>query len=183
MRVLGVDCGTERTGFGVIDSDGRDHRLAAAGVIRTSPKLPLASRLQEIAGRLREAVRDFRPEAAAIEEVFYAANVKTTLNLAHVRGVAMLVIAEAGRSDIGMLFHDAGPGEAIESLAAFLALAMQKGQLGNADADLRARQFLALVTAQTNMRLYQSDPAPLDVIEIKQLVKNAVEMFLYGAVR
>ena len=94
-----------------------------------------------------------------------------------------MVIAEAGRSDIGMLFHDAGPGEAIESLAAFLALAMQKGQLGNADADLRARQFLALVTAQTNMRLYQSDPAPLDVIEIKQLVKNAVEMFLYGAVR
>jgi crossover junction endodeoxyribonuclease RuvC len=96
MRVLGVDCGTERTGFGVIDSDGRDHRLAAAGVIRTSPKLPLASRLQEIAGRLREAVREFRPEAAAIEEVFYAANVKTTLKLAHVRGVAMLVIAEAG---------------------------------------------------------------------------------------
>ena len=97
--------------------------------------------------------------------------------------VYRMVIAEAGRSDIGMLFHDAGPGEAIESLAAFLALAMQKGQLGNADADLRARQFLALVTAQTNMRLYQSDPAPLDVIEIKQLVKNAVEMFLYGAVR
>lgn len=97
--------------------------------------------------------------------------------------VYRMVIAEAGRSDIGMLFYDAGPAESIEALALFLSRAMEKGQMAKADADLRAKQFLALVTAQTNMRLYLCDPAPLDIAQIRQLVKNAVDMFLYGAVR
>ena len=96
MRVLGIDCGTERTGFGVIMSDGRSHQLVEAGVIRTSPKDPLEHRLLLIAAGLRGVIERHRPDCAAIEEVFYAANVKTTLKLAHVRGVAMLVVAEAG---------------------------------------------------------------------------------------
>ena len=96
MRVLGVDCGTERTGYGVIESDGRTHRLVAAGTIRTSPKEPLERRLAQIAGELREAIRRHEPQAAAVEEVFYAVNVKTALKLAHVRGVALLAVAEAG---------------------------------------------------------------------------------------
>ena len=96
MRVLGIDCGTERTGFGVIMSDGRSHQLVEAGVIRTSPKDPLEHRLLLIGSGLRGVIERQRPDCAAIEEVFYAANVKTTLKLAHVRGVAMLVVAEAG---------------------------------------------------------------------------------------
>ncbi|MEO7650722.1 MAG: crossover junction endodeoxyribonuclease RuvC [Bryobacteraceae bacterium] len=96
MLVLGIDCGTERTGYGVIDTDGRTHRLVAAGVIRTSPKDSLEYRLREIAIGLREVIRQHRPEAGAVEEVFHAVNVKTALKLAHVRGVALLAIAEAG---------------------------------------------------------------------------------------
>jgi crossover junction endodeoxyribonuclease RuvC len=96
MRVLGIDCGTERTGYGVIESDGRRHRLVAAGVIRTRPAEPLGARLQVIAGGLRDAIERFVPQEAAVEEVFYAANVKTALKLAHVRGVALLLLAEAG---------------------------------------------------------------------------------------
>ncbi|MDQ2900937.1 MAG: crossover junction endodeoxyribonuclease RuvC [Acidobacteriota bacterium] len=96
MRVLGIDCGTERTGYGIIDSDGRAHRLVDAGVIRTSPKNPLETRLMQIASELRSRISGFRPEAAAVEEVFYAVNVKTALKLSHVRGVALLAIAEAG---------------------------------------------------------------------------------------
>jgi crossover junction endodeoxyribonuclease RuvC len=96
MRVLGIDCGTERTGYGIIESDGRSHRLIIAGVVRTSPKELLATRLARIAAELREMIRRYAPEAAAVEGVFYAANVKTALKLAHVRGVALLVIAEAG---------------------------------------------------------------------------------------
>ncbi len=96
MRVLGIDCGTERTGYGVIDSDGRDHRIVSAGVIRTSTKDPLAPRLKEIAAALRAVIRDYAPAAAAVEEVFYSANVRTALKLAHVRGIALLAIAEAG---------------------------------------------------------------------------------------
>lgn len=96
MRVLGIDCGTERTGFAVVESGARGHRLIAAGVIVTSPKLPLANRLCKIAGDLREVMSQFAPRQAAIEEVFHAVNVKSTLKLAHVRGVAMLAVTEAG---------------------------------------------------------------------------------------
>lgn len=96
MRVLGIDCGTERTGYGVIDSDGRDHHMVAAGVIRTDTKQSLAIRLLVIARGLREVIEQHRPETAAVEEVFHAANAKTALKLAHARGVAMLTVAEAG---------------------------------------------------------------------------------------
>jgi len=96
MRVLGIDCGTQRTGYGIIDSDGRDHRCVAAGVIQTKASQPLQVRLLEIARGLREIIERHRPESAAVEQVFHAANTKTALKLSHVRGVALLAIAEAG---------------------------------------------------------------------------------------
>jgi crossover junction endodeoxyribonuclease RuvC len=100
VRVLGIDCGSERTGYGVIDSDGLDHRMVAAGVIRTNTKWPFEKRLAEIAGGLRALIREHSPEAGAVEGIFFSANVKTALKLAHVRGVALLAIAEAGM-DLG----------------------------------------------------------------------------------
>jgi crossover junction endodeoxyribonuclease RuvC len=96
VLVLGVDCGTQRTGYGVIDSDGGGHKLIAAGVIATATGDPFERRLAEIACGLREVIRRHAPSAAAVEQVFYAANVRTALKLAHVRGVALLAIAEAG---------------------------------------------------------------------------------------
>lgn len=96
MRVLGIDCGSERTGFGIVDSDGRIHRLVDSGVIKTSPRDPFEKRLGAIAAGLRARIQDYQPDMAAVEEVFYAVNVKTALKLSHVRGVALLVIAEAG---------------------------------------------------------------------------------------
>ncbi len=96
MRVLGIDCGSERTGYGVIETDGVDHRLVAAGVIRTDTKAPFEQRLLAIATGLRGLIREHAPDAAAVEEVFFSANVKTALKLAQVRGVALLAIAEAG---------------------------------------------------------------------------------------
>jgi crossover junction endodeoxyribonuclease RuvC len=95
VRVLGIDCGTERTGWGVIESDGRSHRVLALGVIRTAVKDPLEQRLAAIAQGLRGVLHAHQPHAAAVEEVFYSQNVKTALKLAHVRGVALLAIAEA----------------------------------------------------------------------------------------
>ncbi|HET8547005.1 MAG TPA: crossover junction endodeoxyribonuclease RuvC [Bryobacteraceae bacterium] len=96
MRVLGVDCGAERTGFGVIDSDGVAHTMIATGVIRTEPKEPFAERLQAIARRLREVIAAHRPDVVAVEEVFHSVNSRSALKLAHVRGVALLTAAEAG---------------------------------------------------------------------------------------
>ena len=91
-----MDCGTERTGYGVIDSDGRDHAMVAAGVIRTSPREPLHTRLREIFRQLSGVIREFQPGAGAVEQVFHAVNARTALKLAHVRGVALLALAEAG---------------------------------------------------------------------------------------
>jgi crossover junction endodeoxyribonuclease RuvC len=96
LRVLGIDCGTERTGYGVIDSDGRSHRLVDSGVIRTFRTEELHRRLLTIASELRGKIEQHRPQMVAIEEVFYAVNVKTALKLSHVRGVALLLVAEAG---------------------------------------------------------------------------------------
>jgi len=96
MRILGVDCGTERTGYGVVDSDGRRHALVVAGVIRTSPRDPLAERLAVIHKQLGELVAAHRPERVAVEAVFHSVNAKSSLKLAHVRGVALLSAALCG---------------------------------------------------------------------------------------
>jgi crossover junction endodeoxyribonuclease RuvC len=96
MRVLGIDCGTERTGFGVIETDGIVHRMIDSGVIRTSAKDALPVRLAAIAAQLRALIEQHHPDAAAVEEVFHAVNARSALKLAHVRGVALLVGAEAG---------------------------------------------------------------------------------------
>ncbi len=114
MRVLGIDCGTERTGYGVIDSDGRLHRLVAAGVIRTSPKKPLELRLKEISRALREVIREYQPATAAVEEVFHSINARTALKLAHVRGVALLAIA-----DCELSLGEYSPAEVKVSVAGF----------------------------------------------------------------
>jgi len=95
MRVLGIDCGTEKTGYGVIDSDGRAHRMVTAGCIRSSSKLPLELRLLNIATELRALIVAWTPDSAAVEEVFFAVNAKSALKLSHVRGVALLAVAEA----------------------------------------------------------------------------------------
>src|SRR6266446_5283009 len=96
MRVLGIDCGTERTGWGVIESDGRRHAVLAHGVIVLAPRDPLERRLMVVAAALRSLLVQHAPAAAAVEEVFYSQNVKTALKLAHVRGVVLAAIAEAG---------------------------------------------------------------------------------------
>lgn len=96
MRVLGIDCGTERTGYGVIDSDGRLHKLVVAGCIKSSTRDPLEKRILTIATELRGILTEYRPDFASVEEVFIAVNARSALKLAHVRGAALLVVAEAG---------------------------------------------------------------------------------------
>lgn len=96
MRVLGIDCGAEATGYGVIETDGRQHRLLAEGAIRTSPKQPFAERLRLISERLADLLHLWKPDEVVVEEVFFAANVKSALKLGHVRGVALLEAARAG---------------------------------------------------------------------------------------
>jgi crossover junction endodeoxyribonuclease RuvC len=96
MRVLGIDCGAGKTGFGVIESDGVRHRMIAAGVFKTNTRDPLAVRVLEIANGLRSVIEKHRPDAAAVEDIFHAVNARSALKLAQVRGAAILIVAEAG---------------------------------------------------------------------------------------
>jgi len=102
-------------------------------------------------------------------------------NDASALAVSRMVIAESGRSDLGQVFHDSGPDEAMAALAKFLTEAMERGLLRRASSTLRAKQLLGLLTAEVNVRLYQRDPAPLSRAAIHLTVENAVEMFLAGA--
>ena len=91
MRVLGIDCGTECTGYGVVDLDSRDQLgCICFGGIKLSPRDPLAERLSTIFDKLGALIEQHQPDRVAIEDVFYAVNVKSALKLGQVRGVAML---------------------------------------------------------------------------------------------
>lgn len=102
-------------------------------------------------------------------------------NDARALAVYRLVIAESGWSDVGELFHRSGPTESVAALGAFLRAAMDEGSLRPADSELRAKQFLALVTAEIEVRIYARYSAPLSPQQIRKMVKRAVEMFMTGA--
>ncbi len=107
---MGIDCGSEYTGFGVIEhrvpaeyktrSGPRSHaaelHCLAMGAIRLSTREPLEVRLHRIFQELSRLIAEHHPEVVAIEDVFHAANAKSALRLGHVRGVAMLAAAAAG---------------------------------------------------------------------------------------
>jgi crossover junction endodeoxyribonuclease RuvC len=95
MRVLGIDCGSRVTGYGVIDSDGGECHLVRCGAIRCQPSDPLPARLRSIHNGIAEIIRELQPEAAAFENLFYATNVQSALKLGHVRGVSIFAAAEA----------------------------------------------------------------------------------------
>ena len=95
MRVLGIDCGSRVTGYGVIDTDGAECFLVQCGAIRSKSSEPLASRLRNIHNGIVEVIREFQPEAAAFESLFFATNAQSALKLGHVRGVSMFAAAQA----------------------------------------------------------------------------------------
>jgi crossover junction endodeoxyribonuclease RuvC len=96
VRVFGIDPGSERTGYGCIDSDGRRHRLVLCGAIRTPAGSSFPDRLSVIYRSLVELIHESRPECVVIENLFYSVNARSALKLGHARGVAMLAAVEAG---------------------------------------------------------------------------------------
>ena len=97
MIVLGIDPGTAATGYGVVRGDGAGAlALIECGVIRTRPREPLALRLRAIHEGVAELIARHRPDALAVEDVFYSRNVRTTVVLGHARGVVLLAGALAG---------------------------------------------------------------------------------------
>ncbi|MGH9562156.1 MAG: crossover junction endodeoxyribonuclease RuvC [Terracidiphilus sp.] len=100
MRVFGIDCGTEVTGFGVVDSTDcaglPQLRCQTAGAIKLAKTRPLPERLDQVFRELTAEIERWQPDTVAIEEVFYSVNPKSALKLGQVRGVALLAAAQQG---------------------------------------------------------------------------------------
>ena len=96
MRIFGIDPGSERTGFGCVETDGRRHRLVACGAITATAGDSFPHRLARIHRELADHLSTCRPDCVAIENLFHANNARSALKLGHARGVAMLAAVEAG---------------------------------------------------------------------------------------
>ena len=114
MRVLGIDPGTATTGYGVVEETEEGLRVLAYGVVTTPPDLSLPQRLQAIYRELRRLVREWQPDAAAVEELYFNVNVRTAMGVGQARGVALLAMA-----DEGLTVAEYGPGEVKQALTGY----------------------------------------------------------------
>jgi crossover junction endodeoxyribonuclease RuvC len=96
VRIFGIDPGSERTGYGCVETDGRRHHLVACGAIAAHQADSFPHRLARIHAELSALLASLHPDCVAIENLFYATNVRSALKLGHARGVAMLAAIQAG---------------------------------------------------------------------------------------
>jgi len=96
VRVFGIDPGSTRTGYGCVDTDGSRHQLVTCGALAAPPRAPFAERLLVVHDGLTKLLRETRPDSVAVENLFYARNVRSALQLGHARGVAVLAAVQAG---------------------------------------------------------------------------------------
>ncbi|EGH04918.1 MULTISPECIES: TetR/AcrR family transcriptional regulator [Pseudomonas syringae group genomosp. 2] len=94
--------------------------------------------------------------------------------------VYRMVVAESGHSNIGTMFYDSGPREFLKTVTTLMNAAMQRGQLRTTDPHIAALQLTSLLTAETDIRLYQQTPARLSVEQIQSMVKRAIDTFMLG---
>jgi len=112
--IFGIDPGSERTGYGCVDSDGRRHRLVVFGTIAPPVHSTFPERLTIIHAGLAALLAEHRPDCVAIENVFHAKNVRSALKLGHARGVALLAACQAG-----MVVAEYSPAEIKRAIVGF----------------------------------------------------------------
>jgi len=103
MRILGIDPGTARIGYGIIDLNTDIYSVVDYGCITTKAHTPLEIRLGEIADDLEELIKTYSPNVAAVEELFFSKNTKTALSVAHARGV---IIEKIQRHNISLYSYN-----------------------------------------------------------------------------
>ena len=96
MRTIGIDPGTAIMGWGVVDEAGGALKLVEFGALTTPAGMAAPDRLVKLYGGLQDILRRHRPDAAAIEELFFGKNVNTAITVGQARGVALLALAQAG---------------------------------------------------------------------------------------
>jgi crossover junction endodeoxyribonuclease RuvC len=147
MRILGIDPGSESTGYGIIDTDGFQHRPVLFGAIKTNVRRPFQERLLKIHRDLSAILSHERADIMAIEEVFHAVNVQSALKLGHARGVALLVAAQ----------HEIGVYE-------YSALEIKKAVVGYGRAD--KTQIQAMVRVILNLPEIPSPDDAADALAV-----------------
>ena len=144
MIVIGVDPGTQVTGYGVVNgAGGGSASLVECGVIRTQARDPLPSRLREIHSGITELLQRHRADVLSIEDVFYARNVRTTVTLGHARGVILLAAEQHG-----VRVHEMAPAE------------IKKAVVGSGAATKEQVQFMI-----TRLLHLKSAPKPSDAAD------------------
>ena len=96
IRIVGIDPGLRRTGWGLVETSGNSLRFVASGTVTSDATLDLASRLRQLYDGLREIIHAYQPDEAAVEQTFVNKDAVATLKLGQARGIAMLVPALAG---------------------------------------------------------------------------------------
>lgn len=96
MRVLGIDPGSNITGYGIVEKNGRDLKTLKWGAIRTKRNQSFPEKLKKIYDELSEVIKDYEPTVAAIENIFFAKNANSALKLGQVRGATIIAAANSG---------------------------------------------------------------------------------------
>lgn len=96
MRILGIDPGLGRLGWGIIDSAGMKQAAISFGCLETEQKLPEEQRIKQVFEGLTEIITKWQPEVLSIEELFFSKNVTTAFMVGQARGVVLLVAAQHG---------------------------------------------------------------------------------------
>ena len=94
LRILGIDPGSRKTGYGLIEHSGNRTRYLASGCIKLNVKETLAERLHQLSSELDKLIEKFQPDCGAVEKIFFAKNAQSALTLGHARGVILLKFSE-----------------------------------------------------------------------------------------
>ena len=94
LRILGIDPGSRKTGYGLIELSGNRTRHLASGCIKLNPKDSLADRLHTLSKELGKKIDEYKPDCGAVEKIFFAKNAQSALTLGHARGVILLKFSE-----------------------------------------------------------------------------------------
>lgn len=161
MRVLGIDPGSRKTGWGVVQLEGTRIRHVDAGTIATATGATLAERLRVIHEGLERVIVEHSPEAVAVEEVFFAKHPNAALKLGHARGVALLVAAQSSLD-----VHEYPPAIVKRTVVG----------RGNADKNQVGRLVAALLGLSAPPEVDAADALAVAITHIQAFRSGAVKM-------
>lgn len=158
MRVLGIDPSSQATGFGVLEFTEDRYRVLDYGTIKPSPKAPLHFKLHEIKAGVDGLIDRHAPDEVAIENPFYAQNIKTALTLGQVRGSVLVAVAGRARplfeySPLEIKKAVTGYGQADKGQVSVMVKALLN--IEDDDMEEDASDALACAFCHLNTRLFQ----------------------------